>query len=402
MQDVLIIGAFDRYNYGDLLFPIILEKQLETYGLDFRFRFFGLVKSDLSAQGGPPTEDIQEFYRACSDPHHPVHVIIAGGEALGVTWNSLYAALSPLFQRVNKRHKRINRLFDLNAATKLLLRGRTTLPFLLDKTEFPGIRSILLNSLGGSGLNESTFSKFPELKPKLRQADYFAVRDRLTLQNIQQAGLKAHLFPDSAILMSDFFPLEHLKNRASASVRAYVEAHSGDYAFVQINKKTTRGHEKTIASQLDLVYGEGKTELCLCPIGKALDHDDHEALHGLGKLLQSPFVYFDADTIWDIMYLIANAKCYIGTSLHGAITAMSYAVPHVGLKVEKLSAYLATWGVDGNRDAVEFSELFGRFSSATKVGKAELEASRDLQFAEIRMAFDLMVEVMNSRVLVNH
>jgi hypothetical protein len=396
MQDILIIGAFDRYNYGDLLFPIILEKQLQIYSLDFRFHFFGLVESDLSAQGGPPTQGIQEFYRQCSDPNRPVHVIIAGGEALGVTWNSLYAALSPLFQRINKRHKKINRLFDLNAITRILLKGKTTLPFLLDKKDFPGIKSVLLNSLGGSGLNEATFARFPELKPRLQKADYFAVRDEITLQNVLKAGLRANLFPDSAILMSDFFPREYLQEKVSHGVKSYVEEHQRTYAFVQINKKTTRGHEKTIAGELDRVYGETGTKLCFCPIGKALDHDDHEALHGLGKLVNAPFTYFDADTIWDIMYLIANARCYVGTSLHGAITAMSYAVPYVGLKVEKLSAYLGTWGVEGNRNAVEFSDLFGRFETATSVPRAALEASRDRQFAEIRKAFDLMVETIRS------
>ncbi len=397
MQDILIIGAFDRYNYGDLLFPIILEKQLQTYDRDFRFRFFGLVESDLRAQGGIPTRGIQEFYRQCSDPNRPVHVIVAGGEALGVTWNSLYAALSPLFQKINYRQKKINKLIDLNAVTRILLKGKTTLPFLLEKGDFPGIRSVLLNSLGGSGLNEATFARFSELKPKLRQADYFAVRDEVTLQNVLKAGLQARLFPDSAILMSEFFLLEHLKNRVSPGVKSYAEKHRGTYAFVQINKKTTRGHERTIASELDRVHGETDTELCFCPIGKALDHDDHEALHGLGKLVKAPFVYFDADTIWDIMYLIANARCYLGTSLHGAITAMSYAVPHVGLKVEKLSAYLGTWGLEGNRDAVEFSGLFDRFVVAVGVSKEELKKARNLQLSEIRKAFDLMAQTIKSR-----
>ncbi len=392
MQDILIIGAFDRYNYGDLLFPVILEKQLLTYGQDFRFQFFGLVKSDLRQQGGIPTQGLQEFYRQLSDPNRPVHVIIAGGEALGVTWNSLYAALNPLFQKINYRHKKINKLFDLNAATRVLLKGKTTLPFLLDKSAFPGIKSIALNSLGGSGLNETTFAKFPQLKPNLQSADYFAVRDEVTLQNVQKAGLKANLFPDSAILMSEFFPLDYLESIVSPEVKSYVEANEGNYAFVQINKKTTRGHEMTIARELDKVYSEGNTQLCFCPIGKALDHDDHEALHSLGKLVNSPFTYFDADTIWDIMYLIACSKCYIGTSLHGAITAMSYAVSHVGLKVEKLSAYLGTWGVDGNRNAVEFSGMYDRFLAAINSSKELLERSRDRQFVEIRKGFELMVK----------
>jgi hypothetical protein len=396
MQDILIIGAFDRYNYGDLLFPIILEKQLQTYGLDFRFQFFGLISSDLRPQGGIPTQSLHDFYRQCSDADRPVHVIIAGGEALGVTWNSLYAALNPLFQKINYRHKKINKVLDLNALTKFFLKGKTTLPFLLDKRSFPGIQSILLNSLGGSGLNASTFEKFPELKPKLQQVDYFAVRDKVTLDNVKKAGLQANLFPDSAILMSEFYPVEELETRISPDVKAYVEKNRGQYAFVQINKKTTRGHEQTIATELNKVHREGHTELCFCPIGKALDHDDHEALQQLGRLVEVPFTYFDADTIWDIMYLIANAKCYIGTSLHGAITAMSYAVPHVGLKVEKLSAYLGTWGVEGNRNAVEFSGLYDRFTTATRVSEEELEKSRDRQFVEIRKAFDLMVDTLSS------
>src|SRR5690606_40050238 len=79
------------------------------------------------------------------------------------------------------------------------------------------------------------------------------------------------------------------------------------------------------------------------------------------------------------------------------ITAMSYAVPHVGLKVEKLSAYLGTWGVEGNKDAVEFSGLSARFHTATAISKEELEESRDRQFTEIRKAFDVMVEAITSK-----
>jgi hypothetical protein len=85
MEKILVIGAFDRYNYGDLLFPLVIEKQLSSYGHPFEFQYFGLVKSDLSAVGGLPTQDLQEFYKACEEGGTPVHVIIAGGEALGVT-----------------------------------------------------------------------------------------------------------------------------------------------------------------------------------------------------------------------------------------------------------------------------------------------------------------------------
>lgn len=394
MIKVLIIGAFDRYNYGDLLFPLVIERQLNTYGLDFKFEYFGLVESDLSSVGGLPTKGLKEFYQKCSDPTSPVHVIIAGGEALGVTWNSLYAALNPLFQQINKRHVKVNKLLDLNGWTKKILKGKTTLPFVFDKSDFAGVQSVTLNSLGGSGLSSATFTKYEFFKEKLQNADYFAVRDQLTVDNLKKIGISADLCPDSAILMSEFYPLDFLKERITTEVKEYVEKNAGTYVYAQINKKTTRGHEQTITDGLGEIYEKGKTEICLCPIGKALDHDDHEALQKIGSLLKSPYTYFDADNIWDIMYLIANAKCYVGTSLHGAITALSYAVPHVGLKVEKLGAYLETWGLTGNQRSIEFSEIYEQFQFATNATKDNLEASRDRQFLEIKKGFDKMVKVL--------
>ncbi|MEB2774828.1 polysaccharide pyruvyl transferase family protein [Algoriphagus sp. D3-2-R+10] len=394
MTKVLIIGAFDRYNYGDLLFPLVIERQLSSYGKNFQFEYFGLIESDLSKEGGLPTKGLKKFYKACSDPSDPVQVIIAGGEALGVTWNSLYAALNPLFQRINKRHVKVNKVLDLNTWTKKILKGKTILPFVFDKSDFDGVQSVILNSLGGSGLSPAVFVKYDFLKEKLQNADYFAVRDQLTVENLKESGLSVDLFPDSAILMSEFYPLSFLRTKVTRQVAEYVNANAGNYVFAQINKKTTRGHEQSIASGLDEVQLKSKTDICLCPIGKALDHDDHEALQELGQLMNTPHVYFDADNIWDIMYLIANAKCYVGTSLHGAITAMSFAVPHVGLKVEKLGAYLETWGVKGNQRSIEFTEIYKQYQIATSHSKEALEASRDLQIVEIKKGFDKMVKVL--------
>ncbi len=396
MTTILIIGAFDRYNYGDLLFPLVIEKQLSSYGAGFEFEYFGLVESDLSAVGGLPTKGLQDFYARCSDPNWPVHVIIAGGEALGVTWNSLYAALNPLFQKINKRHVRINKIIDLNALTRKILRGKTALPFVFDKTDFAGVKSVILNSLGGSGLSPAVFEKYDFLKGKLQNADYFAVRDHLTIDNLKKSHVKSDLFPDSAILMSAFYPLDFLRERVTSEVADYVDRNRGNYVFAQINKKTTRRHTKSIAGGLDEINQKGNTKICLCPIGKALDHDDHEALQEIGSLMESPFTYFDADNIWDIMYLIANSKCYIGTSLHGAITASSYCVPHIGLKVEKLGAYLATWGVDGNQRSVEFTEIFKQYKIAISISKESWEASKDRQFAEIKKGFDKMAKILNA------
>ena len=54
-KTINIIGAFDRYNYGDLLFPIVIEKYIKENKKDllekYDLRYFGLVESDLSSVG---------------------------------------------------------------------------------------------------------------------------------------------------------------------------------------------------------------------------------------------------------------------------------------------------------------------------------------------------------------
>lgn len=396
MEKILIIGAFDRYNYGDLLFPLIIEKQLDTYPVNFHYEFFGLVESDLSREGGKPTLDLKTFYKECNNPGQKVSIIVAGGEALGVTWNSLLAALNKPFQRIHKHHVRITKLLNLNLIARKILKGKTTLPFVFDKDDFQSVNKVILNSLGGSGIKPSLFERFKFLKKKLQNADYMAVRDNITLDNLKQNGVNAYLFPDSAILMSEFYPLETLEKSVTPEVQKYVKKNQGNYVFFQVNKKTTVGKEGLIATELDQIYRNDHTEICLCPVGKALNHDDHEALQAVKIKMESPSTYFDADNIWDIMYLIANSKAYIGTSLHGAITSMSYNVPHVGLIVEKLDAYLNTWGVGGNDFAVGFDKIYEQYKIVTSIEVGELEISRNKQFTEIKKAFDLIVQTLSS------
>lgn len=394
MEKLLIIGAFDRYNYGDLLFPLIIEKQLNTYHKDFQYEFFGIIKSDLTKEGGKPTLDLKTFYAACNNPQQKVSIIVAGGEALGVTWNSLLAALNKPFQRIHKHHVRISKYLDLNFLAKKILKGKTTLPFVFDKDDFLSVNKVILNSLGGSGIKTALFDRFSFLKSKLQKVDYLAVRDKITIANLEQNGIPAYLFPDCAILMSEFYPLEVLEKSVTQAVKEYVQQHKGNYVFFQINKKTTVGKELIIAKELDKIFRQDHTEICLCPIGKALNHDDHEALQAVKKKLESPSTYFDAENIWDIMYLIANSKAYVGTSLHGAITSMSYAVPHVGLIVEKLDAYLDTWGVKGNHFVVKFSQIYDQYKMATSLEHGKLVASKNRQLSEIKKAFDLMVKTL--------
>lgn len=395
---VLVIGAFDRYNYGDLLFPIVIEQQLKSYGYPIAFRYYGIVESDLSALGGKPTESIQNFYERCDDIHAgKVSVIVAGGEAVAVTWNSLLVALNKYFRLTRRYQHHINRIIDLNKVAKSLLKGRTNFPFVINSSDFKAVDHVLLNSLGGSEIDPALFAEQAELKQKLQKVDYFAVRDSTTRHNLSHVGIDSQLFPDSAILMSKFFPIEVLHNKVSGEVKRYVAQAAKNYVFFQTNFNHAKGNEQLIANQLDTLKADYGTSICLCPIGRALNHDDHEALEAIKPLLKDEPAYFGDSHIWDVMYLIANAACYIGTSLHGAITAMSYAVPYVGLRVKKLDSYLHTWGVAAINHVVGLDEINKQFAKAREVPQSELKRTLDIQLKESEKSFDKMRNIILRR-----
>ncbi|MFC3198041.1 polysaccharide pyruvyl transferase family protein [Parapedobacter deserti] len=386
-NNILIIGAFDRYNYGDLLFPLVIEAQLSTYGRPYEVSYFGIISSDLSALGGKPTADIRAFYRRCDESTGHTSIVVAGGEAVAVTWSSLLLALNKTFKRTHRFHHHLNKIVDLNAFARRMLHGRTALPFVFTNSDFPRINRVIFNSLGGSELDPSIFSRYPALQDKLRQVDYFAVRDNATQLNLANQDIKTLLYPDSAILMSKFFPNAVLIERVSPAVRNYVAEKQGTYVFFQIKNNHAKNNENRIAQQLNAIAQESGMHLCLCPIGKALNHDDHLALQRIAPLLAHPCTVFDDVSIWDIMYLIANAGVYIGTSLHGAITAMSYAVPYVGVAVPKLNSYLQTWGVAGINGIVALDGISEGFRQALRVDRTALHQSKEKQLKAAEESF---------------
>ena len=52
-KELIIYGPFDRFNYGDLLFPYMLEFAFKKlYPNEFSFKNFSLVAVDLRDKGG--------------------------------------------------------------------------------------------------------------------------------------------------------------------------------------------------------------------------------------------------------------------------------------------------------------------------------------------------------------
>lgn len=379
MKKIAVLGAFDRYNYGDLLFPIILEKYLSKEIDNLCFEFFGLRERDLSSHGGKKAKSYKELIKSHNFGNIDA-LILAGGEMLGATWSEMHLCLvdnnlQSFLMRV------IRKIFGMEVADKLsnqlLLNDNTILlPWVANSVlKERGIK-VIYNTVGGSNVNQLPDKYKKYIVDSLKNATYTSVRDRETVDALRKIGLNVNieLYPDSAIIMSDIFKKEDLLKKASKSTLNILDSFKKGYIVFQINKHLGYGNISIIAKQLEEIYHQINLPTVLLPIGTAARHEDHLPLSKVNKIIKTPAVFVDTQNIYDTMALIAFSNLYLGTSLHGAITALSYAVPHAGVtkKVQKLDAFLKTWGVRDYSKCIDIEEISKETKELLKIDRHTL------------------------------
>ncbi|MBB6631505.1 polysaccharide pyruvyl transferase family protein [Clostridium algidicarnis] len=391
-KSINIIGAFDRYNYGDLLFPIIIEKYLERYSSpileEYDLEYYGLVESDLSKVGGKKTKPLKDLYNNPIEKHSLI--IVSGGEVLAARISSMDVDLSPNnFTTIIKKIiiKLIGRRnFEKFSMKRFFL--NTRFPWVVDKRNFSTNIYVAYNAVGGSILNTLIAKELSQIKDALKTSDYISVRDEKSLQNIEE--LKPSLAPDSAIIMSEFFQVEVLETKISKTVKEAVSSCSNGYICIQTNLCSVRSKELELVDQVERIAKDTGLKVVLLPIGIAANHDDVIALKNLIKLFKIDVIYIEDINIYDIMYFIAKSSFFAGTSLHGIITSMSYAIPHIGLNkdIPKLDNYLKTWGVSGQDHCIDFNELYESYNNIKDIPKQKLIENKDEMIALSLKNFD--------------
>ena len=84
---IALVGAFDRYNYGDILMPIIMHNQIiDNLNIkNIEFSYYGLFESDMSKCKGYSTNALSELKNKEVDV-----VIFVGGEILTSRYTGMY------------------------------------------------------------------------------------------------------------------------------------------------------------------------------------------------------------------------------------------------------------------------------------------------------------------------
>jgi polysaccharide pyruvyl transferase WcaK-like protein len=96
------------------------------------------------------------------------------------------------------------------------------------------------------------------------------------------------------------------------------------------------------------------------------------------------------------MALIAWSGLFVGTSLHGAVTAQAFAVPRVGLvpRHVKLAEYLQPWDIPEQRECVAPSHLAIAAERVMGVPAARREARREELVTAYEQTFERMAEAL--------
>lgn len=339
---VYCLSASDRYNYGDLLFPIVAKYHLEKQG-HCNFVNVATIPSDLRSIGALETIGYDIFLDPKKRPVNST-ILIAGGEVLNANWLRLLGFTKRRWQNLYDRFKgptlerRIMKRFGLN---------REPIPFTLTNPGLIENNKIIYHAVGG-GLPKVRRQKIIT-KSALAGAKYLSVREHLTQRVLKnQLHLDAQLIPDSVITYSDIVPKNTL----------YRQLEEG-YVCVQFAVEKSKGQWPTILKELKSIHIKTGLQIAALSIGNCPGHDDIEVAKWLKENADFPISILSHECIDDITSAIAHAKLFIGTSLHGAIVSMTYCNPFVAVnkRINKLNAYTVAWAPDYLKGCVDFSDI---------------------------------------------
>lgn len=343
---LVLFGAFDRHNLGDLLFPHLIAAQHPGRELHYA----GLVARDLSQYGGHEVRALPDVLAALAG--RPFELIHVGGELL--TCDAWTAAV---MLETDEGARAAIAAYDRDPPARMTwaaqrLGTARLAPYVLDKARLPGCARLRFNAVGGVGLDGQPDALRTEVLAALAHADEVTVREAATLASLRAAGIAAQLAPDPVAALDRDPHAATIRARAAAQRTA-----RGPYLAVQFSADF--GDDATLAAlAAGLRIAAGEAAIVLFRAGGAPWHDAPEPYARLQARLGAGCRIFEALDIWEICALIAGARTFIGSSLHGQIVARAFGVPAIGIErrpgaAAKLRAWCASWAPQARIVAAE-------------------------------------------------
>lgn len=286
---ISVIGAFDRFNYGDVLFAKVSEHMLVAEFPDAEIDFFELKAADLRNQGGVVTRPLKALYTKRPAPGQNHLVMLACGELLAPSWMEMAEHLfTPTVGRQLRRIQRRTPNWMWSRFWQKALGCPNLQPWTInqDDLQAPERTAVVYNAVGGTSVEALQPKELQWQTVALERAAWLSVRDR-TADAIQARGLaRPEVTPDSAVVMRVL-----LSDRKISSLRTGILTVAGlteePYLCVQLAERWSHGCEQLIAGQLEEVHRRTGLNVLSFAIGRAAGHEDQvtgqRLMHLLGK-----------------------------------------------------------------------------------------------------------------------
>ena len=181
MKKIALFGAFDRYNYGDNLMPVLFEMFVKKYAseilTEFTFDYVAIDSSNLEKYGCYKTDSINSVVNTLPKGSA---VVVIGGEVLCGRNQSLFLHMQDsLFHHLALKvfKKLLPSMF--NSYAKRRYSTLWEFPFIPSNKFFSEDVKIIFNTVGGD-LNGLDSSELSDVKERIFNSDFLSVRDQRT------------------------------------------------------------------------------------------------------------------------------------------------------------------------------------------------------------------------------
>lgn len=328
---ILAIGAFERDNFGDLLFLEVFRKLIGNKATVIP----GSIKfSDMRTITG---EIIYPYHFLLNNFKFDC-VYVVGGEIGGVN------SKGGLMMDLPKDTLNDLQCVDDNKLSDYIVKGVTGIEgyntkhaYIPDIAQYPKNEKtkLILNSVGLSGINNIEEDFLHSTITLLKRAT-ISVREAKSLDTLKKYGIQAEISPDIVHTLPNFHP-KFISNK--------------DYFVFQINSELIEKNNystKFISNIISEIAKKIKLDVKLFLAGTATFHDDVETYKDIEtefkKINKSQNITIAEErNPLKLVDYISGSKLWIGTSLHGRIVANSYNIPRISIENEKVNNYTSKW-----------------------------------------------------------
>ena len=380
------LGTFDVENYGDLLYPLVFRHLLQKRDASLRVRQYSLLPGEAPQEAGFQTYSMRSLFEAGrTEPHR---LVVGGGDILRTDWKTFAAPYSRIHHGYLSRLR--SSLGTAGSLRYLLLKdlpgpvgGRffadrfrecrmsyaAAGPFLMDPADLPAGAMVSYLSCGVP--HDFAPADRDKVRRTFDQAQFIYLRDERSAEKLRRCGVRReiHVAPDLIVTLSEQF--EHAAEaRKGRKILAKLGVNEARPILCFQSKPYPGFRAEEIVERLNRYRQRTGSEVVLLPVSYC--HGDAEFLKRLAKKSGGSFKYANVYSIFDIISVIAASDLFVGTSLHGNITASSFGIPHLfgPLPVAKAEGFLSVMNLPPELKLRSWSEINDKIDMAVGLGRA--------------------------------